>query len=74
MRRRHQLYNCGGWRSYHGPCGAPDCTDCNPGYQGYGRCEHCGGEILLDGGTRSSDVCDDCRDDDSDDSDGATHE
>jgi len=26
-----RTYRCGGWGSYHGPCGADDCEDCNPG-------------------------------------------
>jgi hypothetical protein len=24
-------YNCGGWSSYDGPCGATDCCNCYPG-------------------------------------------
>lgn len=29
--RRRRMYNCGGPGSYHGPCGAPDCSSCRNG-------------------------------------------
>ncbi len=25
-----RVYNCGGWASYYGPCGADDCLWCHP--------------------------------------------
>ena len=29
--RRSNRYNCGGFSSYNGPCGATDCESCYPG-------------------------------------------
>lgn len=29
--RRTHTFNCGGWASYNGPCGAYDCASCYPG-------------------------------------------
>jgi hypothetical protein len=46
--RRQRLYNCGGWSNYSGPCGAPDCTSCNPGFTGYVRCDECGDDFTND--------------------------
>lgn len=67
MRR---LYSCGGFRSYSGPCGAPDCTSCNPSFQGWTTCERCSCDVLMDGGTSDNSascpdgdydtLCDEC--------------
>jgi hypothetical protein len=29
--RHNPTTNCGGWGSYDGPCGSPDCRSCYPG-------------------------------------------
>jgi hypothetical protein len=30
LRSHHRGYNCGGWASFDGPCGALDCVSCHP--------------------------------------------